>query len=198
MKIANEYNEDCPLDTSEHALQAHVETTGTDEKTTKRRKPSVQAAGQNSRKFIGWTRFMAVVPVIGLFVAALALTTCTLYLIIVATFHGVIGSITIQAMLVEYIEYADFFLLAIVLYIMSIGLYSLFIDKNVETPEWLEINDLDDLKEKLIAVIAVVMAVHFLGMLLHGAESFDIALYGLGIGVVIIALAYFVRHVIGK
>ena len=158
----------------------------------------VKAVEQKSRTFIGWTRFMAVVPVVGLFLAALALTTSTLYLTIVATFHGITGGISIQEMLVEFIEYADFFLLAIVLYIMSIGLYLLFIDKNVEIPEWLEIRDLDDLKEKLIAVIAVVMAVYFLGMLLHGATSLDIVLFGIGIGAVIMALAYFVRNVMGK
>ena len=55
-----------------------------------------------------------------------------------------------------------------------------------------------DLKEKLIAVIAVVMAVFFLGRLLHGAPPVDIILLGIGIGAVIMALAYFVRHVMGS
>ena len=163
-----------------------------------KRSAAAKAVSKGSRKFIGWTRFMAAVPVLGLFVAALALTLTTLVFTGIATWHGLTGQISIQSMMVEFIEYADFFLMAIVLYIMSIGLYSLFIDNNVATPDWLEIHDLDDLKEKLIAVIAVVMAVFFLGRLLHGAPPVDIILLGIGIGAVIMALAYFVRHVMGS
>ena len=152
---------------------------------------------RKSRKCIGWTRFMALVPAVGLFISALALTITTLISTLVITFQTIVGDVTIQDMLVSYIEYADFFLMAIVLYIMSIGLYSLFIDDNVEMPDWLEIHDLDDLKEKLIAIIAVVMAVYFLGRLIHGASAMDVILLGIGIGAVIMSLAYFVKHVIG-
>ena len=153
---------------------------------------------RQSRKCIGWTRFMALVPAVGLFISALALTITTLISTLVITFQTIVGDVTIQDMLVSYIEYADFFLMAIVLYIMSIGLYSLFIDDNVDMPDWLEIHDLDDLKEKLIAVIAVVMAVYFLGRLIHGASAMDVILLGIGIGAVIMSLAYFVKHVIGS
>ena len=100
-----------------------------------------------------------------------------------------------QDMLVEYIEYADFFLLSIVLYIMSIGLYSLFIDDKIEMPSWLEIHTLDDLKEKLVSVIVVVMGVFFLGRLIHGADSLDLLCMGGGIGAVVLSMAYFVRYI---
>ena len=146
-------------------------------------------------RLVGWTRFVATVPVIGLFVAAIAMAVTTFVQTVEVTIEVVSGSMKMQAMLVEYIECADYFLLAIVLYIMSIGLYSLFIDSKIKLPAPLAVHTLDELKEKLVSVIAVVMGVYFLGRLLNGAEAKDLLYMGVGIGAVIIALAYFVRHV---
>ena len=146
-------------------------------------------------RLVGWTRFVATVPVIGLFVAAIAMAVTTFVQTVEVTIEVVSGSMKMQAMLVEYIECADYFLLAIVLYIMSIGLYSLFIDTKIKLPAPLEVHTLDELKEKLVSVIAVVMGVFFLGRLLNGADPRDLLYMGIGIGAVVVALAYFVRHV---
>lgn len=149
-----------------------------------------------AKRIVGYTRLMAIVPCIGLFAAAIALTIVTLISTVEVTVEVAHGSVTMSDMLVEYIEFADFFLLAIVLYIMSIGLYSLFIDDSIPMPSWLEIHDLDDLKEKLIGVIVVVMGVFFLGKLIHGTDAQELMLTGFGIAAVILALAYFARHII--
>lgn len=166
------------------------------------KRPSPQDAhlekrrSRTAQRFVGYTRFMAFVPCIGLLAAAIALTIVTLVSTVEVTVEVAHGAVSMQDMLVEYIEFADFFLLAIVLYIMSIGLYSLFIDDSVPMPHWLEIHDLDDLKEKLIGVIVVVMGVFFLGQLIHGADARDLLFKGLAIAAVIFALAYFARHII--
>ena len=146
-------------------------------------------------RLVGWTRFMATVPIIGLFVAAIVMSVSTLIQAFSVTIEVVLGEIEMQDMLVDYIECADYFLLAIVLYIMSIGLYSLFIDDRIKLPSWLEVHTLDELKEKLVSVIVVVMGVYFLGRLLHGANAQDLLYMGAGIGAVVLSLAYFVRHV---
>ncbi len=150
---------------------------------------------QRERKLVGYSRFMAIVPSIGLFISAMALTISTLVSTIIVTFEAACGNLEMQDMLVDYIEFADFFLLAVVLYIMSVGLYSLFVDDGIEMPSWLQIHTLDDLKEKLVGVIVVVMGVYFLGLLIHGTEPIDLLLTGLGIGAVVLTLAYFVRYV---
>ena len=146
----------------------------------------------------GYTRYITAIPCIGLFISAIALTISTLVSTIQVTIEVVQGHVDMQDMLVEYIEYADFFLLAVVLYIMAVGLYSLFIDHDVVMPAWLEIDTLDDLKEKLIGVIGVVMAVYFLGRLIHGTDALDLLYIGMGTAAVIIALAYFVKQVISS
>lgn len=147
------------------------------------------------RRLIGYSRFMAVVPSVGLFIASMALTLSTLFSTVKVTFEAVVGRVDMQDMLVDYIEFADYFLLAVVLYIMSVGLYSLFVDDGINMPSWLRIHDLDDLKEKLVGVIVVVMGVYFLGLLIHGTEPLDLLLMGIGIGAVVFSLAYFVRFV---
>ena len=62
------------------------------------------------------------------------------------------------------IEMMDVFLIAIVAYIMSLGLYSLFIDDTLPLPlpRWLKIDDLEELKDHLVSVVIVVLAVLFL------------------------------------
>ncbi len=39
------------------------------------------------------------------------------------------------------------------LYIIAIGLYELFIDSRIPVPPWLRIDDIDDLKHKLVSVM---------------------------------------------
>jgi uncharacterized membrane protein YqhA len=165
---------------------------------TDAKQEAARRRAMRAHSIAGYTRFITAVPCIGLFIAAIALTVSTLISTVLTTIEAVQGHLSMHDMLVEYIEYADFFLLSVVLYIMCIGLYALFIDHDVVMPSWLEIDTLDDLKEKLIGVIGVVMGVYFLGRLIHGTDPFDLLLIGLGTAAVITALAYFVKHVISS
>ena len=57
-----------------------------------------------------------------------------------------------KGLILTFIEITDLFLLATVLYVIAIGLFELFVDDRMVLPHWLEIHDLNDLKEKLIGV----------------------------------------------
>lgn len=152
--------------------------------------------GALGRSLVGSTRFIVTLPVIGLFVAALFLSIETFMETFFYIGFAIFDENTTQSQaLVEIIECADHFLLAIILYIMSIGLYSLFIDSDIKLPKWLQIHTLDDLKEKLIGVIVVIMGVFFLGRLLEGGNGDDLLRLGAGIGIVVFALGYFVHQV---
>jgi uncharacterized membrane protein YqhA len=93
---------------------------------------------------------------------------------------------------VECIEMIDLFLLGTVLYITSLGLYTLFID-NLPLPPWLNIHSLDDLKEKLVGVIVVLLAVTFLGNVVTWDGSTSIWTLGISVGVVLFALGLFLK-----
>jgi uncharacterized membrane protein YqhA len=78
-----------------------------------------------------------------------------------------------------------------VLLVIGYGLYELFIDTELEVPTWLQVNDLDDLKSKLIGVVVAIIAVVFVGVFVDYNRSADVAAYGLGAGALVIGLAVF-------
>jgi uncharacterized membrane protein YqhA len=103
------------------------------------------------------------------------------------------SGIDFKSMTVGFVELADIFLLSIVLYITSIGLYELFIDPDVKLPDWLHFNNIDDLKASLASVIIVMLAVLFLGSVIQEGPAMNVLLMGAGIGGVIFALAFYLR-----
>ena len=80
------------------------------------------------------------------------------------------------------------------MYIIALGLYELFVDDQLPLPQWLEIHDLDDLKNKLTGVVILVMAVLFLGQVVTWDGERDLLRYGGGIALMIAALTYFLSQ----
>ena len=62
---------------------------------------------------------------------------------------GDVSPKAVKLFAVGMIEAVDVFLIAIALYIISLGLYALFVDDRLPLPRWLLIRDLDDLKTSL-------------------------------------------------
>ncbi len=91
---------------------------------------------------------------------------------------------------VDSIELVDLVLIATALYIVSIGLYIVFIGP-VRLPGQLRISSLDDLKEKLISVVVVVLGVSFLSQVATWDGVRDLLPFGAAIGAVILALSAF-------
>jgi uncharacterized membrane protein YqhA len=87
------------------------------------------------------------------------------------------------------------------MYIIAVGLYELFIDSSLPMPGWLRINTLDDLEERLLSVVVVLLAVTFLGSAVTWDGSNGILALGAAIALVIgviaatIAILARTRHV---
>lgn len=145
----------------------------------------------------GLTRFIVIIPVLGLLASAIALVVTgaveTVRVIRYALTPVEAGGATLKETLVAFIELADLFLLAVVIYIIALGLFELFISSDLELPEWLTFNDLDDLKHRLIGVVVVVLAVLFLGRAIQSFEPLDLLWMGLSIAAVIASLSMFVK-----
>lgn len=147
---------------------------------------------------VAWSRFVVIAPIVGLFVAAVLLAgvaSLDAFRVVMTVFEG---HVDIKEMTVEFIEIADVYLLAIVLYIMALGLFSLFIDDRLPLPEWLEFHHLDDLKEKLVSVVIVVLGVFYLGKVIKATDYFELLYMGISIAAIIAALTYFVGRVLTK
>lgn len=91
------------------------------------------------------------------------------------------------------IELIELFLLGTVLYVIALGMYQLFIERDVYLPAWLEINSLDNLKERLLSTVLVMLAVTFLGYAVTWDGSINILGMGIAVGLVIAAIAYTIR-----
>jgi len=153
------------------------------------------SGGGFGRRVPAYTRFVVGIPVLGLFAGAVTLTVMAGIETVRTILHALGGDLEKKAAVLEFIELADVFLLATVLYIMALGLYELFIDDTIPLPPWLEIHSLDDLKQKLVGVIAVVLAVSFLGSVIKGVAASDLMALGVGIAAVVAAMGYFLGGV---
>ncbi len=151
-----------------------------------------------ARQTTAYTRFIAVVPAIGFFVAAIVLSVGTLGSVIHISLEFAMGHLDLSTLAIELVESADLFLLSVVLYILALGLISLFITDRLPLPAWLAFHDFDDLKERLVSVIGAMMGVYFLGYVLKGATGLDVLWMGVAIAVVVAALSLFVRSVLKR
>ena len=86
------------------------------------------------------------------------------------------------------IQIIDIFLIATVFYLISMGLYELFIAK-APLPGWVEIHNLDDLKTKLLGLTVIALAVIFLGYALTLSAGTSILELGGAIGIMIAAIS---------
>ena len=146
-------------------------------------------------KALSASRFLIIVAVAG---SLLAATTLIIYggLEAVQLVANTIGEAELsrksaKAIALEFIEIVDLFLLGTVFYIVALGLYELFIDQDVRLPDWLTIKTLDDLKDKLVAVVIVVLGVLFLGQVVSWDGERDLLGFGASIALVVAALTYF-------
>lgn len=94
----------------------------------------------------------------------------------------------------DFVKITDLVLLAIVLYIISLGLYELFIDDHLPVPKWAEMHSLNDLKHTLLTGIIVLLAVVFLSYAEDWDRSSSLLYLGLSIAAVIFALTYFMSE----
>ena len=92
---------------------------------------------------------------------------------------------------VNLIELTDIFLLGMVLYVVALGMYQLFIDRWIEVPSWMRVENLNQLKSHIISVIVVLMAVSFLADLVQFESGQDLVYEGVAVALVTLALSLF-------
>ncbi len=151
-----------------------------------RRKPSVLIA-----RMVASSRFFVLLATISLFLAFIAVMVSTIIVTVITILHAVGGDLTQNETIGKLIKQADYALLATVLYVLALGLYSLFVDDRVPMPSWLRITNLGQLKELLAGVVVVAIAVIFLGQALTWDGVSDLLAPGLASAAVIAALALF-------
>src|SRR5262245_46909329 len=147
------------------------------------------------RRLLASSRYVVLVAIFGTFVASLALLVYEA-IVVAAAVVGVVRAGAVSArssktLAVGVIEAADVFLIGVALYITGLGLYALFVDSTLPLPRWLEVHDLDDLKDNLISLVIAVLAVLFLREAVAWDGSREILAFGASLALVVAALTLF-------
>ncbi len=158
-------------------------------------------------RMVASSRFFVLVATLSLFLAFMAVMVSTIIVTVTTILHAMgvnYDGMTQNEMIGKLIKQADYALLATVLYVLALGLYSLFVDDRIPMPAWLRIHDLGHLKELLAGVVVVAIAVIFLGQALTWDGTTDLLAPGLASAAVIAALALFLwqaareRHLLAE
>ena len=143
------------------------------------------------------SRYIVYIAILGTFMASLALmvyeTLVTAAAVVDVVREGVVSPKTAKVLAVGLIEAVDVFLIAIAVYIISLGLYSLFIDDTLPLPRWLEVHNLDDLKGNLVSLVIAVLAVLFLREAVAWDGSRDLLALGGPVALVIAVLTFYLK-----
>lgn len=136
-------------------------------------------------------RYAVVIPSAASVIGAIVLMILGSIEIVRSAVDVVAKQLPLKETVVAILTSVDAILLGTVLLVIGYGLYELFVDTNLEVPDWLEITTLDDLKAKLIGVVVAIIAVIFVGVLVDAKTSDEVMYYGIGAGAVVLALAAF-------
>jgi uncharacterized membrane protein YqhA len=143
------------------------------------------------KRIMGLTRYAVFVPAIASIIGALLLMAQGSWAMLMAIIDSVSSGYGLKETIVEVLTAVDAILLGTVLLVIGYGLYELFIDADLDVPMWLRVNDLDDLKSKLIGVVVAIVAVVFVGVFVDSNRASDVISYGVGAGALVAGLAIF-------
>lgn len=150
------------------------------------------------RQFFKWliekSKFIVILPVLALLISSIFLIFYGCFSTVETILKIVTGQASLDSTFVstKFIAIMDIFLLAIILYIFSMGLYGLFIGQ-LRLPKWLVVEGIDQLKAKLASVIILILAVTFTKKLVLWENPLDTLLFALAISAVIAVLVLYYR-----
>jgi uncharacterized membrane protein YqhA len=148
------------------------------------------------RNILASSRYLIIISVVGTLVGSIIVLGYGAITVVVVLIHiffvrNLFTTDDVKIVAVSSVELIDLFLLSTILYIVSLGLYKLFIDSKLPLPDWLEIADLNDLKERILGVILVLLAISFLGFVVEWQfGDYSILALGVAVGLVLFALGY--------
>jgi uncharacterized membrane protein YqhA len=143
------------------------------------------------KTILGLTRYAVIVPSLASILGALLLMAQGSIEMITVLIDVVSNQSSLKESIVSVLTAVDAILLGTVLLVIGYGLYELFIDAELPVPLWLRVDDLDDLKSKLIGVVVAIIAVVFVGVFVDSNRSADVISYGVGAGALVVGLAIF-------
>src|SRR5690606_2495273 len=148
-------------------------------------------------KTIGRSRLIVIVAVIAVLLAAFSLFllgAIIAFKTVIEAWYGVFAeTIGPTDLTVRFLEIVSVMLKAVVFYLIGVGFYSLFISP-LNLTIAMGIETLNDLETKIISVVIVIMAVHFLQRFIQHDETMDLLMMAGALALATLALVYFKTH----
>jgi uncharacterized membrane protein YqhA len=148
-------------------------------------------------RLFGGSRYLILVAVLASYLAAAIIIIYSglllIHILIELFLHPDLSVAAERQLVLECIELIDAFLLGTAFYIVALGLYELFINPHINTPNWLHIESLEDLKARLLAVIILVLSVFFLEQVINWDKKSDILALGIAEALMIAAITLAIR-----
>ena len=142
-------------------------------------------------KILAMARYAVFIPALASILGALLLMLQGSVAMVRTVIDVVTEGTKLKLTIVEILTAVDGILLGTVLLVIGYGLYELFIDEDLEVPMWLRVQNLDDLKSKLIGVVVAIISVIFVGVFVDTNRAADVISYGVGAGAILTGLALF-------
>jgi uncharacterized membrane protein YqhA len=142
-------------------------------------------------KLLARARYAVFIPALASIVGALLLMFQGSVAMVMVVIDVVTEGTKLKLTIVDILTAVDAILLGTVLLVIGYGLYELFIDEDLEVPVWLQVQNLDDLKSKLIGVVVAIISVIFVGVFVDTNRASDVISYGVGAGAILTGLALF-------
>jgi uncharacterized membrane protein YqhA len=154
------------------------------------------------------SRFLVILAVVGCFIGSASLFAYGLAAVVRIVWATVRADLShmgaaerhvvvvAERLAVDLIQLADVFLLGTVIYLVGLGLHLLFINPQLPAQPWMAVSDLDDLKEMLVRVIALLVGVTFLGSFVEHAD--DVPVIELGVTTAVVVLAFTLVILVAK
>ena len=149
-------------------------------------------------KLLDIRRFLLVLPVIGSLLLTVSVVVTGLGMLLIEEWNlvqqGEFSARTAKQLTVTVIQTIDMFLLGAISYIVAAGIYKLFISQEeLQLLRRIKIEKLEDLEKKIIGVVAVALAVSFLGKAEGAADTLSLLQGAAAVALVIVALCLFLR-----
>ncbi len=127
-------------------------------------------------KILGPARYIAIIAVIGLLITSVATFGWSIARTVLFVDDLFQGKWRSDEQVVSLLKTIDTYLLALVQFIIVIGLYELFIGE-LDVPQWLKIDSLDDLKKSIIDILVIFVAVKGIEGLLKQKDPLDALIF---------------------
>jgi uncharacterized membrane protein YqhA len=164
--------------------------------------PELRGADMLVGGLLSLGRYFILLAIVGSFITSCVVLTFAFFVGVVGSFSDAVqhefDAEGAKHVSVAVISLVDLFLLGTVLYVVAVGLYQLFVSPRLPTPSWLKIDDLDDLKERLLATIVVLLAVSFLGYVVTWDGGWSLLAVGAAVGIVLVAISLLLRQFRGS